>query len=314
VTTPETDVPEYPIHEIAALFPEMSPDDYAALRGDIAERGLQEPIWLYDGQIIDGRHRYWACREVGRKPRFRTWTGGSSLTEFVVSLNLHRRHLNAAQKAVLAADLLPHLEREAEEQRRLLISESRQVETAEIFPPSQEEAKTPLPARAKTSRQSSTRAARVIQGTNERYVTDAKRMKKKAPAVLDLVRSGRMNMPDARKVEKVAPEKQTAVLTAIASGQEVKAAIDEHAPASIDDQWAKKDPIARLMTRLAELPLYEAAACVNNMSGLMAIRPSMELHKDIAESAATWLLEYARLLGERLKPQDADSNIRRMNR
>jgi len=169
-------------HEVATLLPPMEEADYRELVEDIRAHGLIEPIWLHDGQIIDGRHRYWACREAGREPSFRTWKAGGSLVEFVVSLNLHRRHLNSAQKAVLAVDVVPHLEREAEERRRLLISESRQIETAEIFPPSQEEAKTPRPVLVKTSRQSSTRAARVIQGTNEHYVQDAKRMKKTAPA------------------------------------------------------------------------------------------------------------------------------------
>jgi hypothetical protein len=51
-------------------------------------------------------------------PRFcfvRFWT--KQHNEFVVSHNLHRRHLTTAQRAALALDLLPKLEEEARERQ-----------------------------------------------------------------------------------------------------------------------------------------------------------------------------------------------------
>lgn len=84
----------------------MQDAEYETFRADIAEHGLREPIWLHaDGSIIDGRNRYRACIELGIEPAFETWNGNGSLVAFVVSLNLHRRHLTESQRAMVAAKL-----------------------------------------------------------------------------------------------------------------------------------------------------------------------------------------------------------------
>src|SRR5262245_33034956 len=97
-------------HPVANLFPLMGPSEFDGLKADIAANWLREPIWTCNGQVIDGRSRLRACEELGIEPRFREWDGKGSLAEFVVSMNLHQRHLNASQKAAVAAEVLPLLE------------------------------------------------------------------------------------------------------------------------------------------------------------------------------------------------------------
>ena len=97
--------PEIEFHEVASIFPMMSGSEYEALKADIAAHGLREPIWLHEGKIIDGRNRYNACREMNVTPDYRTWNGVGSLVAFVVSLNLHRRHLSESQRGMVAAKL-----------------------------------------------------------------------------------------------------------------------------------------------------------------------------------------------------------------
>ena len=93
-------------HEVANIFPLMQGDEFDALKADIAANGLREPVWLHsDGRIIDGRNRYRACCELSIEPMYRTWDGGGSPVSFVVSLNLHRRHLTESQRAMIAAKL-----------------------------------------------------------------------------------------------------------------------------------------------------------------------------------------------------------------
>jgi hypothetical protein len=97
-TTTATDAP--PFHPAADLFPLLTGKEYAALRDDVAAHGQREDIVLLDGQILDGRNRYRVCRELGLEPRCRAWDGEGSPVAFVLSANLHRRHLDASQRAV----------------------------------------------------------------------------------------------------------------------------------------------------------------------------------------------------------------------
>lgn len=89
-------------HEAADIFPEMSKEEFDSFKDDIAENGLQTPIvTLLDGRIIDGRHRWRACMETKTPPRYIIYRGNP--WNYVISANLHRRHLNASQRAMVVA-------------------------------------------------------------------------------------------------------------------------------------------------------------------------------------------------------------------
>jgi len=91
-------------HPVADIFPMMSEREFSDLVADIREHGVREPVWLHrDGRIIDGRNRYKACVQLGDEPPTRTFEGDDAdLVAFVVSLNLHRRHLDESQRAMVA--------------------------------------------------------------------------------------------------------------------------------------------------------------------------------------------------------------------
>jgi 16S rRNA G966 N2-methylase RsmD len=104
VLTPAAQTSEPLFHPLASLFPLLEGVTFDALRDDIAAHGLREPITLYHGAILDGRNRERGCRALGIKPRYRDYTGDDPLG-FVVSANLHRRHLNESQRAMVAAKI-----------------------------------------------------------------------------------------------------------------------------------------------------------------------------------------------------------------
>ncbi len=49
-------------HPLANVFPLLEGEEFDALVADIAASGLCEAVWLYEGQILDGRNRYRACQ------------------------------------------------------------------------------------------------------------------------------------------------------------------------------------------------------------------------------------------------------------
>jgi hypothetical protein len=91
-------------HELANIFPLLEDEDLDALAGDILINGLNDPIVVYDDQILDGRNRYRACLKVHVEPIFVPYQGDSPLN-FVISKNLSRRHLSESQRAMVGARL-----------------------------------------------------------------------------------------------------------------------------------------------------------------------------------------------------------------
>lgn len=92
-------------HEAAALFPMMSEVELLSLKEDIRANGQAEPIRLLGGKILDGRNRELVCNELGIKPTWLELPENTNPYQYVVSHNLHRRHLNESQLAMVAARL-----------------------------------------------------------------------------------------------------------------------------------------------------------------------------------------------------------------
>lgn len=95
-----------PVHPVCDIFPMFAEADLMALAADIEAHGLLEPIVTFRGQLIDGRNRLAACELIGMEPDEREWEGDEGdLIPWVVSRNLHRRHLTDGQRKMVAARL-----------------------------------------------------------------------------------------------------------------------------------------------------------------------------------------------------------------
>jgi DNA-binding MarR family transcriptional regulator len=91
-------------HPIAEIFPLMEGEEFDALVEDINKHGLRQPITLYKGKILDGRNRYRLA--AGKTPKFKTFKNETDPAAYVISVNIHRRHLTTKQKHELIAKLL----------------------------------------------------------------------------------------------------------------------------------------------------------------------------------------------------------------
>jgi hypothetical protein len=103
-------------HPLADLFPLMEGAEFDELVADIKKNRLREKIILYQGKVLDGRNRYRALRRLGKDPGYiREWAcvnvrfidkANSGPEAYVVSANIHRRHLTAERKRDLIAKLI----------------------------------------------------------------------------------------------------------------------------------------------------------------------------------------------------------------
>jgi ClpX C4-type zinc finger len=117
-----------PVHPAADLFPLMAPDELKGLGDDIKKSKLREPItlWFPDPEsnkpeLLDGRNRADAMEAVGLSVVRDDWKGGgihqllvvwrglyapADPYAYVISANIHRRHLTSEQKRELIAKLI----------------------------------------------------------------------------------------------------------------------------------------------------------------------------------------------------------------
>jgi hypothetical protein len=105
-------VPELTLHPLCKLMPEQSAEQFEELKADIKAHKLRLPVMLYNGQVLDGRGRHRGCKELWESERCDTgWKTETfqgtekQAREYVISINVKRRHLSESQRAIIAAQL-----------------------------------------------------------------------------------------------------------------------------------------------------------------------------------------------------------------
>jgi len=91
------------------LLPDLTDEEFVALKADIAARGVMVPVERDEqGAVLDGHHRVRACEELGIADYptiIRPGLTEEEKTEHILALNLDRRHLSREQRQELVARL-----------------------------------------------------------------------------------------------------------------------------------------------------------------------------------------------------------------
>jgi hypothetical protein len=116
------------LHAVCTLFPVMEGEQWEAFVADVYERGIQEPVTVWKGEVVDGQNRTLGLEAANRmrvgdglKPwplPTKEWDGQGSLIEYVYKQNFFRRQLSVRERAELGAKMVPLLEKEAEAAQR----------------------------------------------------------------------------------------------------------------------------------------------------------------------------------------------------
>jgi hypothetical protein len=175
-------------HPIADVWPMMDEAKLQELADDIRKNGQLVPVWLYEGKILDGRNRWAACKIAGVEPKTHEYTGDTP-TAFAQSLNEKRRHESASVRAAVAVELEPYF---AEDAKR------RQKQHGGTAPGKPKTLPENVPE-VKKGDGDARKAAAVSVGVNDRYVSDAKKVKVEAPEVFERLKAGKITLQDAKR-------------------------------------------------------------------------------------------------------------------
>ena len=137
----------YPVHPAASRFPPMPDDEFKELIASVERDGVAVPVEIFEGRLIDGRHRARAVEHLRARGAvidlpIVEWQPkpGATVEGRVAQHNLLRRHLTDDQRAALALPMLPEIRAElALRQARTRFGSSR------VGGPDSTEGNSPLP-------------------------------------------------------------------------------------------------------------------------------------------------------------------------
>lgn len=195
------------IHEAANIFPSMTEEEYEGLKADIQVNGQLEPIILYDWRILDGKHRNRACLELGIQPIY-AFRHIDDPIKYVVSQNLHRRHLNESQRAMVGARLANMRVGNPDfANSENLPNNISQMEAAEML------------------------------NTSDRSIRDAKQViQHGTPELVKAVDEGKIAVSLAEKITELSQEKQSQFVEAVKEGKKPSQAYREIKRTEITEQ------------------------------------------------------------------------------
>ena len=162
----------------------MSTEDFQGLKDSIENIGVQNPITIFEGMVVDGWNRYKAANELGMDCPSKELDAWIDPVAFVRAQNKDRRHLPLSAWALIEVSL-----REWKPSHR----------------PDKGEQSSPL-------RASNQEMADAV-GVTKRTIQQAKAVQSNAtPEVIAAVKSGEIGLPKAAAIAKLPKEEQAAAI------------------------------------------------------------------------------------------------------
>lgn len=172
-------------HPLSAAFPAMSADDFQSLKDSIMEIGVQNPITVFEGMVIDGWHRYTAANELGMDCPV-VELGDVDPRDFVLAQNKARRHVTQAQLALATTAVYAWKPVGANQHESRVATQCPPKSNAELA---------------------------AISGVGVATIKQAKAVQTNAtPEVLSAVKSGEIGLPKAAAIAKLPKEEQAAAI------------------------------------------------------------------------------------------------------
>ncbi len=171
------------------ILPDINGDDYKRLENDILKNGydLRFPIYLYEGDIIDGWGRYRICQKHNIFPVYETFEGDViEVIQFILRTN-KRRNLTSSQWAAVAneaTDIINELERQAKE-RKGTRTDLMNEHSKNNF--------------TKSEKGKTVKKLADLFPTNPQYIQQAKRIRREQPEEFEKIKSGEKTISQVKR-------------------------------------------------------------------------------------------------------------------
>ena len=174
-------------HPAADIFPMLEGKEREDLEKDIIENGLRVPILVYENKILDGRNRFRACADNDIEYDYEEIPKGSldDPAAYVLSLNLHRRHLNPSQLAAVGVKVKEYEKKYAKERKRDSGGDVRNKTVVGNSPQPKGKARD--------------KAGEVV-GVHGRTIDDAEKVKKASKDLFAQIEKGKVTVDRAKKL------------------------------------------------------------------------------------------------------------------
>jgi len=170
----------YEQHPLSAAFPAMSEEELQNLKDSIDVIGVQNPIVIYEGKIIDGWHRYIVSNELRLPCPTVNLADDIDPQDFVLANNKARRHLTRGQIAMAYTKVY------------------------QWYPAGKPNSKGVLSTHLKTRQELAK-----LSGTSESTIAQAKAvLKKGSKPVQEAVQSGKISLKRGAKISRLDLESQ----------------------------------------------------------------------------------------------------------
>ena len=220
---------ELDFHEIASIFPLIEGEDFDQLIADIREHGVREPVWMFEGKILDGRNRYRAAQIAGAEIQQRQYTGTAlDAIEFVWSLNSTRRHLSSSQRAIADAkrnkmtDAYAVIRQAARDRQVAALKQNQQEDPVKELIPERKEPAQTRDIRAK------------VAGTNAKYIDIADKLVEERPDLVADIEAGKKTITQVQR--EIRKEEHVTRLADVAA-REIDAPTGIYDVVVIDPPW-----------------------------------------------------------------------------
>lgn len=212
-------------HEAANIFPMMPDEKIDELASDISSNGLQVPVELFEGKIIDGRNRWMACLRIGVDADCVSVSPEDPIA-YVMSLNLKRRHMDTTQQSLVAARARDLYEKQAKKRQ------GKRNDLVENLPPSD-------------SGKARDKAGEAV-GVSGRSVDHASKvLVNGSPLLIDACERGEVAISAAAKLSDLPKEQQESVIKKAAEEkQSLKKAVSKAARNAVpnpDADWTQSE-------------------------------------------------------------------------